>query len=83
MDAVRVNYYDCVIFTCGDVNRDWIGPDIADITFLISYLYLGGPTPIVMKAGDVNNSGGDLDIADITHLIAHLYIDYRALDCPR
>lgn len=83
VDAVRVNYYDCVIFICGDVNRDWIGPDIADITFLISYLYLGGPSPIVIKAGDVNNSGGDLDIADITHLIAHLYIDYRALDCPR
>jgi len=83
LDAVRVRYYDCVVFTCGDVNNDQIGPDISDITCMIKYLYLYGPEPPIMKAADVNASGGEPDISDITALIAHLYIDHRELNCPR
>ncbi|MBN1211633.1 MAG: hypothetical protein JXA92_03570 [candidate division Zixibacteria bacterium] len=83
LDAVRVRYFDCVIFTCGDVNNDQIGPDISDITYLIKYLYLHGSEPSIMKASDVNASGGEPDISDIAALIAHLYIDHRELTCPR
>lgn len=47
--------------------------DIADLSALISYLYLNGPKPPVPITADVNNDC-NLDIADISQLIAYLYL---------
>jgi len=69
-------------FLCGDVNNSQSGPDISDITFLISFLYLDGPAPVHMLAADVNNSGGEPDISDITRIISFLYLDGPDLECP-
>ncbi|MFZ5979809.1 MAG: dockerin type I repeat-containing protein [Candidatus Zixiibacteriota bacterium] len=67
---------------CGDVNGD-NDIDISDITFLISYLYLDGDPPPVLRTANVNNSpDGEIDISDITCLIQFLYIDHRYLICP-
>jgi hypothetical protein len=46
--------------------------NIFDVTFLISFLYLGGPAPISPNGGDCNCSG-TCDIFDITYLISYLY----------
>lgn len=55
----------------GDANYDGI-VNILDITYLISYLYKGGPPPLCMYHGDAN---GDclINILDITYLISYLY----------
>jgi len=55
----------------GDVNNDG-ATSIADITYLVQYLYLGGPAPPIMANADVN---GDccLDYKDVQYLIAYLY----------
>jgi len=55
----------------GDADNDGI-VNILDITFLISYLYKGGPAPPCLVEGDAN---GDciLNILDITYLISYLY----------
>jgi hypothetical protein len=30
---------------CGDANNDGTGPDLSDLTYLVSYLFMGGPPP--------------------------------------
>jgi len=58
-------------------------PDISDITFLISSLYLDGPALCCPDEADCNGSGEEPDISDITALINHLYLDKNPLSaCP-
>jgi len=71
-----------MLSTCGDVNGNG-DIDIADITALISYLYLNGDIPPVLRVANVNGSpDGTIDISDITAIIASLYLDHRELNCP-
>ena len=60
-----------VVVDCGDANGT-LPVNILDITFLIDYLYNGGPEPIPYISGDVNNNGL-VHILDITYLIDYLY----------
>jgi hypothetical protein len=52
---------------------DWNGDgtvDVADVFFLINYLFAGGPAPDC--AGDINGDGV-LDVADVFYLINYLF----------
>jgi hypothetical protein len=51
---------------CGDVNGDG-SVQIADVVYLVTYLYLGGPPPDPMETGDANNDCL-VNSADITYL---------------
>lgn len=69
---------------CGDVNNDE-ATNIFDITYLITYLYLGGPEPdcgisFAGICGDVNNDS-TINIFDITYLINHLYMGGPEPNC--
>ncbi len=66
-------------FDCGDVNSDGI-INVFDITYTISYLYLGGPAPPQPNLADVDSSGV-INIFDITFLIAHLYLNGPTPSC--
>ncbi len=59
------------VYICGDVNGSE-SVNILDITYLIDFLYQGGPAPVLPGSGDVNHSE-DTNILDITYLIAYLY----------
>ncbi|MCX6830277.1 MAG: FG-GAP-like repeat-containing protein [candidate division Zixibacteria bacterium] len=61
-----------VTYIPGDVSGDDIA-NIRDITYLIDFLYRGGPSPIPPEAGDIN-CNGQTNIQDITHLIKFLYL---------
>ncbi len=65
------NQEDICGYVCGDANGDG-DVNIFDITFIISYLYKGGPPPDPMEAADVN-ADATVNIFDITYLIAYLY----------
>jgi len=67
-------------YTCGDVNADTI-VNIFDITYLISYLYLGGPPPNELNSADVNKDYL-VNIFDITYLITYLYLEGPEPVCP-
>ncbi|MEW5922671.1 MAG: dockerin type I domain-containing protein [Candidatus Zixiibacteriota bacterium] len=67
-------------YICGDVNATG-GVNILDVTYLISYLYKGGPAPNPVQSGDVNNSG-NINILDVTYLISYLYKGGPAPICP-
>ena len=60
----------------GDANCSGGELDIADITALISYLYIEpiGEPDVDPYAGNVNGEG-EIDISDITYLISFLYLD--------
>jgi hypothetical protein len=50
--------------------------DVADLTFLVAYLFSGGPVPPCIDEGNVDGiigPGGPIDVADLTYLVAFLF----------
>jgi hypothetical protein len=58
-------------FLAGDANGDWV-VDIADIVYLVNFLYKGGDPPEPMDAGDAN-CDGIVDVGDVVYLVNYLY----------
>jgi hypothetical protein len=50
------------------------GVDIGDLTFMIAYMFLGGPMSHSPNAFDVNADCIGPDIGDLTYLISYLYL---------
>jgi hypothetical protein len=57
--------------SCGDCTNDSV-MDVADVVYLINYLFKGGTAPDPVCHGDVNCSGL-ADIGDVILLINYLY----------
>ncbi len=56
--------------------------NLADITAMISYVYLNGDEPPVLIAANVDASAnGAVNLADITKLIGHVYMGTGPLSC--
>ena len=68
------------ICLAGDVNDDASGPDIADLTALIDFLYISGQVPPVMAKANVDGFPG-VDISDVTALIAYMFFAGPKLTC--
>jgi hypothetical protein len=63
----------------GDFNGDG-SIDIADVIFLVNYLYTSGPAPAPLELGDVNCDDG-VNIADVLFLINFLFKDGPPPSC--
>ena len=63
----------------GDVTGDG-AVDIADVMYLINYLFIGGSSPDPMRIGDVNCDEA-VDVADVMYLINYLFIGGSAPSC--
>jgi predicted outer membrane repeat protein len=68
------------IYICGDANGD-LTVDIADVVYLINYLFIDGPPPDPLGAGDAN-CDGTIDSADVVYLINYLFIGGPPPCCP-
>ena len=55
----------------GDANNNG-AINVLDVTYLINYLYKGGPKPITIAGGDANSSLS-INVLDVTFLINFLY----------
>ena len=55
----------------GDVNGDGI-VNVADIVYLVNYLYKGGSEPTPVEAGDAT-CDGVVNVADVVYLVNYLY----------
>ena len=64
-------YTDGQIYIPGDATSD-CAVNIADVVYLVSYLFGGGPCPQPMKAGDVN-CDCLVNIADVVYLVNYLF----------
>jgi hypothetical protein len=63
----------CCVGMRGNVNGDDNEtPNVSDMTYLISYLFSGGPEPPCFEEADVN-ADGMINITDMTYLIAFLF----------
>ncbi|MBU8934486.1 MAG: hypothetical protein KOO62_10830 [candidate division Zixibacteria bacterium] len=76
-DEVELNLYvGPTVYICGDVDYNWEGPNIADLTYLVAFLFTGGPPPPVMETANIDGiieSGSPVNIADLTYLVAYLF----------
>lgn len=55
--------------------------DIADLTFLVAYLFQDGPAPDPLGRGNTDCIGS-IDIADLTRMVDYLFISGELLTCP-
>ncbi len=60
----------------GDVNHDGAPLiDMADLVYLVDYMFVNGPPPPCWEEGDVNGSGTPLlDISDQVYLIEYMFM---------
>jgi len=70
-----ISHFDQV--SCGDCDHNG-SIDVGDLTWLISFLFMQGPSPIPEGSGDVDCAPG-IDVADLTALISHLFITFDPL----
>jgi hypothetical protein len=60
-------------FSRGDVNGDG-EINMADVVYLVNYLFVEGPEPQPWQSGDVNCDGA-VDISDVIYLVNYLFIN--------
>ncbi|MEW5995397.1 MAG: hypothetical protein AB1744_13525, partial [Candidatus Zixiibacteriota bacterium] len=65
---------------CGNADME-MGINVADLTFLVAYLFQGGPAPSPYEAGETDGQPG-VYITDITYLVAFLFQGGPAPVCP-
>lgn len=60
-------------YVYGDANGDGV-PNLADLVYLLTYLFLGGPLPNPPSSGDPN---GDcqINMADVIYMVNYLYLN--------
>ena len=67
VDAFYVCTFECLEFTCGDVNKDG-GIDLSDVIYLANYyLKSGDPPPDPICRGNANGDDA-IDLADVIYL---------------
>jgi hypothetical protein len=85
IDAGYMEYQPYVITgvvstgVCGDMNGTST-VDIADLTYLVAYMFKSGPAPLSPALANVNGTGG-IDVADLTFLVAYMFKDGPAPVC--
>lgn len=67
-------------FVCGDLDNSNGTIDIADLTFLVAYLFLDGTEPNPLIAADLN-CDTIIDIADLTTMVDFLFISNTPFCC--
>jgi hypothetical protein len=60
-----------ISYILGDANGDGM-IDVADVVYLINYLFTGGLAPEPLEAGDAN-CDGTVDVADAVYLLNYLF----------
>lgn len=58
-------------YLCGDPNRS-NDVNIADVVYLVAYIFAGGPAPDPPASGDVD-CGGSINIADAVYMIEYIF----------
>ena len=67
-------------YICGDVDNSDSGPDISDITYLVAYMFGGGPPPPIREAADMD-ADGEIAINDLTFLVSYLFSGGPSPEC--
>ena len=63
-------------YICGDIDGNGNPTiDIADLVYLVDYMFQDGPEPPIMEAADIDGSGGPspIDISDLVYLVDYMF----------
>jgi len=75
--TAAVTYY-----ACGDADFSGDMPDIADLVYLVAYMFSGGPAPPHLQIVDMNGDGNPIpDIADLVYMVNFMFSFGPALIC--
>jgi hypothetical protein len=80
IDDLEVYGYECISWVCGDADGNE-KINLLDVSFIISFLYRGGPSPNPQKSADVDHSG-KINLLDVSYIINYLYRNGSAPNCP-
>lgn len=69
------------IFACGDINGDGSVADVADLVYLVNFMFFAGPPPPFFEAADVNGDNSGPDIADLVYLVQYMFTGGPPPDC--
>jgi len=82
-DTQLLSVYFAPAYICGDINGSGSGPDIEDLTYLVSFMFSGGPPPPVMAAADMDGDGDSVPtVGDLVWLVAFMFEGGEPLNCP-
>ncbi len=68
--------WGCCVGFRGNVDGDGLDSiDIADLVYMVAFMFQGGPAPICLDEADIDASGGEpsIDIADLVYLVAFMF----------
>ncbi len=78
-DSMKIAYFDPGVL-CGDIDGSG-AIDIADVVFLVAFLFQGGPAPTPLSVGDMDGVSG-ISVSDLVYLVANLFQGGPAPTCP-
>jgi hypothetical protein len=61
----------CCCLARGNTDSDG-GINVADLTYLVDFLFFGGDTPPCPEEGNIDADGG-INVADVTYLVEYIF----------
>jgi hypothetical protein len=65
---------------CGDIDASGGNPNVADLTYLVDYLFRSGPPPPLPAKANVDGIGG-VNVSDVTYLVNYMFRNGPEPDC--
>jgi hypothetical protein len=63
----------CCCAVRADCDHDGTGPDVADLVFLVTYMFQTGPEPGCPEEADIDGNGSGPDVADLVFLVTYMF----------
>lgn len=63
---------DALSFICADIDGDGSEPNIADLVYLVDYMFNGGPVPPVLEAANIDGLD-NINIADLVYIVDYMF----------
>lgn len=57
----------------GDIDGNGEGPDVADLAYMVDFMFNGGPKPATLQSMDVAGQSGTVDISDLVYLVDYMF----------
>ncbi len=67
------NSYTDPTTVVGDIDGNGEGPDVADLAYMVDFMFSGGPEPATLQAADIAGTVGIVDFADLIHLVDYIF----------
>lgn len=67
---------------CGDINGDYSEGNIADLTYLVEFMFKAGPEPANLNSANLDGSADGINISDLTYFVSYLFKSGPLLNCP-